>query len=192
MLTFLPANLEAYVQDHAPAESPLHAELRERTHAELRSPAMQVGRVEGALLRLLVGLARARNVLEIGTFSGYSALCMAEALPEGGKLVTCDIDPVATAVARSVWAKSPHGAKIDLRLAPALDTIAALCAEQRSFELVFIDADKINYERYYDAVWELLPSGGLVVADNTLWSGRVVDPKDDDDRAIARFNDRVH
>jgi caffeoyl-CoA O-methyltransferase len=153
---------------------------------------MQVGRVEGALLRLLVGLSRARNVLEIGTFSGYSALCMAEALPEGGSLVTCDIDPVATAVAQSVWAKSPHGAKIDLRLAPALDTIASLRAEGRSFELVFIDADKTNYEHYYDAVFELLPAGGLVVADNTLWSGRVVDPQDDEDRAIARFNDRVH
>jgi caffeoyl-CoA O-methyltransferase len=192
MLTFLPANLEAYVLAHAPEESPLHAELRERTQAELRWPNMQVGRVEGALLRLLVGLTRARNVLEIGTFSGYSSLCMAEALPEHGKLVTCDIDPVATTMARSVWAKSPHGTKIDLRLGPALETLAGLRAEGRSFELVFIDADKVNYERYYDACWDLLPSGGLVVADNTLWSGRVVDPQDDDDRAIARFNARVH
>jgi caffeoyl-CoA O-methyltransferase len=192
MLTFLPADLEAYVEAHAPEESELLAELRVRTRAELRWAAMQVGRVEGALLRLLVGLSRASNVLELGTFSGYSALCMAEGLPDGGKLVTCDIDPIATAMAQSVWAKSPHGAKIELRLGPALDTIATLRAEGRRFDLVFIDADKVNYERYYDAVWDLLPQGGLVVADNTLWSGRVVSPQDDDDRAIARFNARVH
>jgi len=192
MLTFLPADLDAYVEAHAPEESELLAELRVRTRAELRWANMQVGRVEGALLRLLVGLSRAKNVLELGTFSGYSALCMAEGLPDGGKLVTCDIDPIATAMAQSVWAKSPHGSKIDLRLGPALDTIATLRAEGRNFDLVFIDADKVNYERYYDAVWDLLPQGGLVVADNTLWSGRVVSPQDDDDRAIARFNARVH
>lgn len=192
MLTFLPADLDAYVEAHAPEESELLAELRVRTRAELRWANMQVGRVEGALLRLLVGLSRAKNVLELGTFSGYSALCMAEGLPDDGKLVTCDIDPVATAMAKSVWAKSPHGSKIDLRLGPALETIAKLRDDGRNFDLVFIDADKVNYERYYDAVWDLLPQGGLVVADNTLWSGRVVSPQDDEDRAIARFNERVH
>ena len=192
MLTFLPADLDAYVEAHAPEESELLAELRVRTRAELRWANMQVGRVEGALLRLLVGLSRAKNVLELGTFSGYSALCMAEGLPDDGKLVTCDIDPIATTMAQSVWAKSPHGSKIELRLGPALDTIATLRAEGRNFDLVFIDADKVNYERYYDAVWDLLPPGGLVVADNTLWSGRVVSPQDDEDRAIARFNERVH
>ncbi len=192
MLTFLSAELDAYVEAHAPEESELLAELRVRTRAELEWANMQVGRVEGALLRLLVGLSRAKRVLELGTFSGYSALCMAEGLPDDGKLVTCDVDPVATAMAKSVWAKSPHGAKIELRLGPALDTLAALRAEGQSFELVFIDADKVNYERYYDACWDLLPQGGLVVADNTLWSGRVVAPQDDEDRAIARFNARVH
>jgi caffeoyl-CoA O-methyltransferase len=192
MLTFLPADLDAYVEAHAPEESELLAELRVRTRAELRWANMQVGRVEGALLRLLVGLSRAKNVLELGTFSGYSALCMAEGLPDDGKLVTCDIDPVATAMAQSVWAKSPHGSKIELRLGPALETIAKLRDDGRNFDLVFIDADKVNYERYYDAVWDLLPQGGLVVADNTLWSGRVVSPQDDEDRAIARFNERVH
>src|SRR5688572_18816084 len=133
MLTFLPAKLEAYVQAHAPEESELHAELRRRTQAELPWANMQVGRVEGALLRLLVGLVRAKSVLELGTFSGYSALCMAEGLPADGQLVTCDVDPVATAMAQSVWARSPHGAKIELRLGPALETIAALKSEGRSF-----------------------------------------------------------
>lgn len=192
MLTLVPPDIERYVEAHSPAASPLLAELRERTQAELRAPQMQVGPVEGAFLRLLVGLARARNVLELGTFSGYSALCMAEALPDDGRLVTCDLDPVATAVAREFFAKSPVGHRIELRLGPALDSIAALKAEGRRFDLVFIDADKTNYGAYYDAVWDLLPPGALIVADNTLWSGRVLAPSDDEDRAIVAFNQRVH
>ncbi|MFO0632427.1 MAG: class I SAM-dependent methyltransferase [Nannocystaceae bacterium] len=192
MLTLVPPDIERYVADHSTAESPLFAALRERTYAELTAPQMQVGPVEGALLRMLVALTGARAVLEIGTFSGYSALSMAEALPDDGTLVTCDIDPVATAVARDFFARSPHGHKIELRLGPALETIAALAAAARRFDLVFIDADKTNYPAYYDAVWELLPRGGLIVADNTLWSGRVLAPQDDDDRAIVRFNARVH
>ncbi|HEY8378861.1 MAG TPA: class I SAM-dependent methyltransferase, partial [Nannocystis sp.] len=133
----------------------------------------------------------ARSVLEIGTFSGYSALAMASVLPDDGTLVTCDIDPVATAVARRYFAESGYGHKIDLRLGPALDTIAALAAEGRRFDLVFIDADKQNYVNYWDAVLPLVPVGGLVLADNTLWSGRVLDPREDSDRAIVAFNRHV-
>jgi caffeoyl-CoA O-methyltransferase len=198
MLTLVPPAIEEYVRAHSPAEPALLAELRERTHAELAMPQMQVGPVEGALLRMLVRLTGARRVLEIGTFSGYSALCMAEALPDDGTLVTCDIDPVATALAREFFDRSPHGGKIELRLGPALDTVARLKAESRpgardqQFDIVFIDADKTNYVAYYDACWDLLPSGGLVVADNTLWSGKVVAPTDDSDHAIVRFNARVH
>lgn len=192
MLTLVPPLVEDYVGAHSADESDLLAELRARTHAELSMPQMQVGHVEGALLRLLVGLSGARRVLEIGTFSGYSALCMAEALPEGGALITCDIDPVATALAREFFGRSPHGAKIELRLAPALDTVAQLKAEQRRFDMIFIDADKVNYPAYYAACWDLLRQGGLFVADNTLWSGRVINPTSDEDHAIARFNAQVH
>lgn len=192
MLTLVPPAIEEYVRAHSPAEPALLAELRERTHAELAMPQMQVGPVEGALLRMLVRLTGARRVLEIGTFSGYSALCMAEALPDDGALVTCDIDPVATTLAREFFARSPHGGKIELRLGPALDTVAQLRADERQFDIVFIDADKTNYSAYYDACWDLLPRGGLVVADNTLWSGKVVAPSDDSDHAIVRFNARVH
>ena len=124
---------------------------------DLSMPQMQVGHVEGALLRILVAASRARSVLEIGTFSGYSGLCMASALPDDGRLVTCDLDPVATAVARRYFAESGHGHKIDLRLGPALDTIAALAQEGRRFDLVFIDADKANYCNYWDAVLPLVP-----------------------------------
>ncbi len=192
MLTLVPPAIEDYVHAHSALEPALLGELRARTVAELAMPQMQVGQVEGALLRLLVLLCGASRVLEIGTFSGYSALCFAEALPEGGTVVTCDIDPVATALAREFFARSPHGHKIDLRLGPALATVAALRAEQRQFDLVFIDADKVSYPDYYDACWDLLPAGGLLVADNTLWSGRVVDPTTPEDLAIARFNARVH
>lgn len=196
MLSLVPEAIEHYVSAHSSPESPLFAELRARTHAELAMPQMQVGHVEGALLRLLVGISGAKRVLEIGTFSGYSALSMAEALPADGQLVTCDIDPVATTLAREFFAKSPHGAKIELRLAPALDTVAQLAREQRQdgrgFDLVFIDADKVNYPAYYAACWDLIVPGGLFVADNTLWSGKVVAPTTPEDHAIARLNDIIH
>jgi caffeoyl-CoA O-methyltransferase len=191
MISLIGPDLEAYVAAHTTRESDLFARLRAETQADLASPQMQVGPVEGTLLRLLVGLARPQTVLELGTYSGYSAIAMASALPPGGRLVTCDIDPVATAVARRYFAESGHGHKIDLRLAPALDTIAELAAEGRRFDLVFIDADKHNYINYWNAVLPLVPVGGLVVADNTLWSGKVVAPKQDSDRAIVAFNTHV-
>jgi caffeoyl-CoA O-methyltransferase len=192
VISLLSPELSAYVEQHSAPASPLLAELRARTQAELSSPQMQVGPVEGALLRLLVGLSGAKRVLELGTFSGYSTLCMAEAMPDDGRLVTCDIDEVATAVAREFFARSPHGRKIDVRIGPALRTLAELAAAGARFDLAFIDADKTNYPAYYEAVLALLPTGGLLVADNTLWSGRVLAPSDDEDRAIARFNARVH
>jgi caffeoyl-CoA O-methyltransferase len=192
MLSLVPEAIEQYVGAHSASESPLFAELRARTHAELAMPQMQVGHVEGALLRLLVGISGAKRVLEIGTFSGYSTLCMAEALPADGKLVTCDIDPVATTLAREFWAKSPHGAKIELRLAPALDTVAQLARDACQFDVVFLDADKVNYPAYYEACWDLLVPGGLFIADNMLWSGKVVSPTTPEDHAIARLGDIIH
>ncbi|MBZ5715368.1 O-methyltransferase [Nannocystis pusilla] len=191
MLSLIGPDIAAYVDAHTTAESPLFARLREETQRDLAMPQMQVGHVEGALLRILVAVSRARSVLEIGTYSGYSGLAMASALPDDGTLVTCDVDPVATGVARRYFAESGHAHKIDLRLAPALDTIAALAAERRRFDLVFIDADKPNYVNYYEAVFPLLSVGGLIVADNTLWSGKVVAPKEPNDHAIVAFNARV-
>ena len=191
MLSLIGPDLEAYVAAHTSRESDLFARLRAETQADLSSPQMQVGPVEGALLRLLVGLVRPRTILELGTFSGYSALAMASALPEGGQLITCDIDPVATAVARRYFAESGWGDRISLRMGPGLDTIASLAAEGRRIDLVFIDADKPNYIHYWDAVLPLLPIGGLVIADNTLWSGKVLAPTEASDHAIVRFNARV-
>jgi caffeoyl-CoA O-methyltransferase len=191
MLTLIPEALARYVEDHSAPEPELLTRLRAETQANLPDPQMQVGRVEGALLRLLVAISGARRVLEIGTYSGYSALAMASALPEGGRLVTCDIDPEATKVARRYFDESPWGAAIEIRLAPALDTIAALASAGEGFDLVFIDADKEGYVDYFEAVLPLLPPGGLIVADNTLWSGRVLDPQSASDHAIVRFNARL-
>ena len=191
MLTIIPEALAQYVEAHSAPEPELFQALRDETRATLAMPQMQVGRVEGALLRMLVQLTRARRILEVGTYSGYSALAMASGLPDDGKLVTCDIDPVATAVARKYWGQSPHGHKIELRLGPAIETIRALAGQGASFDLVFIDADKQGYLDYYEAALPMLPAGGLVIADNTLWSGRVVEPKEDSAHAIVRFNARV-
>jgi caffeoyl-CoA O-methyltransferase len=187
-LTLVPEPVELYAAAHSDAVPQLLDELREETYAKMSFPQMQVGRTEGALLKMLVHLTGARRVLEIGTFTGYSALSIAEGLPDDGVVVTCDVDPNAVATARRYFARSPHGKKIDVRLGPALDTIAKLAPP---LDMVFIDADKANYARYYDQAFPLLRPGGLVVADNALWSGSVLDPKTDDARAIAAFNDKV-
>ncbi|MCC6489013.1 MAG: class I SAM-dependent methyltransferase, partial [Candidatus Hydrogenedentes bacterium] len=149
---------------------------------------MQVGKVEGAFLRMLARLTNARHILEIGTFTGYSALCLAEGMEDGGRLITCDVDPEATDIAKQHWARSPHGSKIELRLGPALETIAAL---EGPWDLVFIDADKQNYIHYWEAVMPKVRQGGLLVADNVLWSGRVVNPQKESDFAVDRFNKHV-
>lgn len=188
MLTLVPEPIELYAAAHSDPVPPLLDELRAETYDKMSFPQMQVGRIEGALLKMLARLVGARRALEIGTFTGYSALSIAEGLPEDGILVTCDVDPNAVSIARGYFARSPHGKKIEVRLGPALDTIAKLTPP---LDLVFIDADKGNYANYYDAALALLRPGGLIVADNALWSGTVVDPKTDDARAIAAFNDKV-
>lgn len=190
MTPLLADDIERYVHDHTRARPPLLDELRDVTYATMSSPNMQVGRVEGGLLKMLVAITGARRVLEIGTFTGYSALCMAEALPEGGELITCDIDPEATRVARSFFDRSPHGKKITIRLGDALEAIRELPAGL-PFDLAFLDADKERYGDYYEEVIPRLRVGGLLVADNTLWSGAVVAPKTEADRAIVAFNRRV-
>jgi caffeoyl-CoA O-methyltransferase len=180
--------IEAYAESHTEPVDPLFEELREETQRSMASPQMQVGRVEGTFLKTLVSISRARRALEIGMFTGYSALMIAAGLPEGGELVTCDVDPKAESIARRYFARSPHGSKIKIRMGPALETLRTLPGP---LDFVFIDADKENYSNYYDAAIPLLSPGGLLVADNALWSGKVLDPKEASDRAIAAFNDRV-
>jgi caffeoyl-CoA O-methyltransferase len=187
-MTLVPEGIEAYAAEHSEAVAPLFEALREETYASMGSPNMQVGRIEGNLLRLLVRLSGAKHALEIGMFTGYSGLMIAGGLPEDGTLITCDVDPKAEAIARRAFAKSPVGKKIEIRMGPALQTLKTL---KGPLDFVFIDADKENYLAYYEAVLPLLRKGGLLVADNTLWSGKVLAPKSDSDRAIVAFNAAV-
>jgi len=182
---FIDTAVEQFAHDHTEAETDLYVRLREETYRVMQSPQMQVDVIEGRFLQMLVRLSGAKSILELGMFTGYSALMMAEALPDDGHLITCEIDPKAEAIARRYFAESPHRDKITIRMGPALDTIKTLADP---LDLVFIDADKVNYSNYYEACLPLLKSGGLVVADNVLWSGKVVDPKDADDHAIVAFN----
>jgi caffeoyl-CoA O-methyltransferase len=180
--------IEAYAEAHTTSPDPLLAELADETRATMSSPQMLTGTIEGRFLELLVFASGARRVLEIGTFTGYSALSMAAALPDDGRLDTCDIEPTHVEVARRYIARSPHGSKITIHLGPALDTIAQLDGD---FDLVFIDADKPNYASYFEAVLPRLSERGLIAIDNTLWSGRVLAPEDDHSVAIAALNDRI-
>jgi caffeoyl-CoA O-methyltransferase len=187
---FLSPELDAYVDAHATPDEPLLAELAARTRAELEAPQMLSGTVEGRLLETLVFASGARRILEFGTFSGYSALSMAAALPDDGELFTLELDPERAAFARSYMDRSPHGGKIEILVGPALESVARL---DGPFDLAFIDADKEGYVGYYEAALERLAPRGIIVADNTLWSGRVVDDSDTSEATVAirRFNDHV-
>jgi caffeoyl-CoA O-methyltransferase len=185
MNDFIDAAVEQFARDHTELESELHVRLREETYRVMDRPQMQVDVIEGRFLKMLARLTGARTVLEIGMFTGYSALMMAEGLPDDGRLITCEVDPKAEAIARRYFSESPHGHKITIRIGPALETIKTLSGP---VDLVFIDADKANYSNYYEASVPLLKPGGLIVADNVLWSGKVLDPQDSDDHAIVAFN----
>lgn len=188
MIQMIDPALEKYAEAHSGKPNLLLQELEAHTYENCEQPQMVTGALQGALLRLLVRLTGARNILEIGLFTGYSALTMAEALPEDGKITSCEIDNNNAAIARSFIERSPHSARIDIRMGPALHTLADLSGP---FDLAFLDADKENYCNYYDLILPLLRPGGLLVADNVLWSGKVLDPREDTDHAIAEFNDKV-
>ncbi len=181
--------IEQYAAEHTSPDGELFERLAEETRAKTSAPQMMVGRIEGQFLARLVRLSGAKRILELGTFTGYSSISMASALPAGGHIITCDVDPDATAIARRYMDESGYGDRIETRLGPALETIEAL---EGSFDLVFIDADKPNYIAYYEAVLPLLSENGLIVADNVLWSGRVLERDGDDStRAIKEFNEHV-
>jgi caffeoyl-CoA O-methyltransferase len=184
----LSEKIEEYSERHTRELSDLHERLWQETHEKTSSPGMMVGPIEGALLRLLVRLTAAKRVLEIGMFTGYSALAMAAALPEDGQLITCDVNPETSEIARRYFASSPHGHKIEIKLGPANETLNDL---QGPFDLCFIDADKQGYGAYYDACIDLVRRGGLIVLDNMLQSGRVFHPRDSAARAIADLNRRI-
>ena len=180
--------IEEYAEAHTTPPDPLLAELAEETRATMAAPQMLTGPIEGRFLEQLVAVMGARRVLEIGTFTGYASLSMAAALPPDGRIDTLDIEPRHAEVAQRYFDRSPHGSKITLHLGPALETIDTL---EGAFDLVFIDADKENYDAYYEAVLPRLSERGLIAIDNTLWSGGVLDPPDETSKLIAALNDKL-
>lgn len=175
-------------------ESELKKELREVT-AKLPDARMQITPEQGQFMALLVKSIGAKRALEIGVYTGYSACCVAEALDEGGNLIACDVSVEWTSIAREFWKKAGVAEKIDLRIAPALETLTSLKADgqEGAFDFAFIDADKENYDSYYEACLHLLRSGGLIVVDNALWGGQVMDPsfQDVDTIAIRNLNEKI-
>jgi len=189
MLTLVPEEIEAYAQDHSTGVPPLLAELTQATHEKFGGLAtMLSGQVEGLLLQTLAASIGAKRVLEVGTFTGFSALMMAAALPDDGEIVTLELSAEHAAFARSFFERSPDGHKVRLIEGPARDSLRSL---EGPFDLVFIDADKAGYHDYYEAALSMLSERGVIAVDNVLWSGYVLDPKEDDGRAIVAFNDHV-
>ena len=187
--------LYEYILQHSLREHPQLAELRQQT-AGHEWARMQIAPEQGQFMALLVELTGAKNIIEIGTFTGYSALAMALALPADGKIICCDISKEWTDIGRPFWEKAGVEALIDLRIAPALDTLDELIKQQHqgSFDMAFIDADKSNYLNYYERCLELLSPGGLIMFDNTLWDGDVADTSvnDEDTTAIRALNHQLH
>jgi predicted O-methyltransferase YrrM len=176
-------------------EPPLLLELREET-ARMTQRGMQISPEQGQFMALLARLTGARRCLEVGVFTGYSSLVTALALPDDGCIVACDVSEEWTAVARRYWQRAGVAHKVDLRLAPALQTLDSLLAggEAGAYDFAFIDADKTGYLGYYERVLSLLRPGGLLLVDNTLWGGRVADPEvtDADTAALRHFNEVLH
>ena len=189
MSFIVPEEIEQYAEAHTTPSSELLRRLAEETKATLERPQMLTGTIEGRLLEFLVFATQAERVLELGTYSGYSAVSMAAALPEGGHIHTCEVDEQHAAVAQRYIDEAGYTDRITIHIGPALETIARL---EGDFDFVFIDADKENYSAYYEALLPRLSARGLIAIDNTLWSGRVLEPDDDaSTRALVELNDHI-
>ena len=183
-----------YIREVSLRESDLKRELRAET-ADLEAANMQISPEQGQLMTLLARILGTNKAIEIGTFTGYSAICVAEAMPEEGQLIACDVDEEWTSIAREYWERAGLDDRIELHLRPALETIEGLKeeGEAATFDFAFIDADKENYDAYYEGCLDLLRPGGLVGIDNVLWSGRVADPDEQEEstQAIRALNDKI-
>ena len=188
-MSYIDNPLTEYAEQHTSSESEVLAALRRECYEHYEDSAMLSGFYQGRVLAMLSKMIRPKVVLEIGTYLGYSALCFAEGLAEGGKVITLDVNEETNEVARSFAAKTPYADRIDFRLGPATEIIPTL---NETFDLVFIDADKPNYSNYYNLVFDKLRPGGFVIADNVLWSGKVLDAeKDQNTQALHDFNEIV-
>jgi caffeoyl-CoA O-methyltransferase len=174
--------IETYAEAHSIAESAVCRALREETHRTMEHPQMMVGPLEGAFLKMMTHLIGAKRVLEVGMFTGYSALCFAEALPADGTVLTCEVDERSAELALRYFSRSQDGSKISVRMGPALDTMRDVAGP---FDLVFIDADKPNYVRYYRRALDLVAPGGVILVDNVLWNGDVLKQPAPDEKTAA-------
>jgi caffeoyl-CoA O-methyltransferase len=187
--------LYQYILDHSVREPKVLKELHDET-APMKHSGMQIGADQGQFMGLLAKLVGARRCIEIGVFTGYSSISVALALPPDGKIIACDVSEEWTSLARKYWKKAGVDSKIELRLGPAVETLDAMLAkgEAGTYDFVFIDADKTNYLNYYDRCMKLVRAGGLILFDNTLWSGEVANPenKKEDTVALRALNDKLH
>lgn len=189
-MNFLPEAIEKYVAEHTASEAALLQRLNRETHAKVLMPRMLSGHVQGRVLSMLSHMIKPSRILEIGTYTGYSAICMAEGLADDGKLITIDINEELEDMVRAYIEEAKLSQQIDYRIGNALDLIPKI---DDKLDLVFIDADKINYSNYYDLCIDKVRKGGFIIADNVLWSGKVVGDKiDKDTQALLDFNDKIH
>src|SRR6478609_5755381 len=189
-MEFLPEDIQLYVEKHTNDESDLLKKINRETHAHVLKSRMLSGQVQGRYLSFISKMIRPKAILEIGTYTGYSAICLAEGLQPNGKLITIDINEELESRVRNYFKESDYDSQIDFRVGDARKIILTL---SETFDLVFIDADKENYSAYFDLVIDKLPTGGVILADNVLWSGKVVQPNPDKDtKAILDFNQKIH
>lgn len=186
-MDFLPPEIEKYAEDHTSPESEVLAKLNRETHQKVLYPRMLSGHIQGRILAMLSKMLQPKRVLEIGTYTGYSSLCIAEGLAEGGSIITMDIDPELQEMAEKYWNEAGYGDQITFMVGNAGDLIPGIEGE---LDLVFIDADKQNYVKYFELVYPKLRKGGVILADNVLWSGRILDPDvhDKETNGIRAFN----
>jgi len=190
-MEFISKELDEYCVGHTSTENEILNKLNRETHAKVLQPRMLSSHFQGRFLSMLSHMIRPKNILEIGTFTGYSALCLAEGLQENGKLLTIDVNEELENFVIGFLNQSSLKNKIEFRIGNALDIIPKLT---QTFDLVFIDADKLNYHKYYDLVFDKVNQGGYIISDNVLWSGKVFDPskKDKDTVSIRAFNKKLH
>jgi caffeoyl-CoA O-methyltransferase len=193
-MDFLPKNINDYSENHTSPESDLLAKLNRQTHAKILQARMLSGHLQGRVLAMFSQMIRPDRILEIGTYTGYSALCLAEGLTENGKIITIDINEELEDFTRGFFNESPFAEKIDYRIGDAAEIIPTL---DETFDMVFIDADKVNYQLYYDLVFNKVKVGGYIISDNVLWSGKVADIQEDkkvdrDTQTLLDFNKMCH
>ena len=190
-MEFIAPEIDEYCGEHTSPENELLSKLNRETHAKVLQARMLSGHLQGRFLAILSQMIQPNNILEIGTYTGYSALCLAEGLTENGKLITLDVNEELETFVRNFFQESPLNDKIDFRIGNAIKIIPTLT---ETFDLVFIDADKLNYANYYDLVFDKVRKGGFIISDNVLWSGKVADKskKDKDTLSIRAFNKKIH